>query len=181
MADFENAQENITLPWWMDGAELSILKTSAKIFWSEIQGVAKWPFLQIDPATCSTPILSLLAWQRDIPHFPDESLEQFRLRVIHAYANAYDSGSVAGFQRIFERLQLGYVELEERHPDKDWDIIVLRVSDSVVAQQPEYMSWIIQKYGRTCRRYEWDIITPDTLHINYAEFGADYQTFKASI
>ena len=171
----------LKLPWWLSGNELTKLKSAASLFWQRVFNVAVWPLSQIDPQKCESFILPLLAWQRDIVRFKDEAEEQYRLRIKYAYANAWDAGSVIGFKRIFARLGLGYVDIAQRLPDKDWDVIVLQVSDSTIAQKADYMRWLIQTYGRTCRRYEWSVMTPLHLYVTCAEAGADYQTVTANL
>ena len=171
----------LTLPWWMSGEELNKLKQAGEIWFKKIRDWAAWPLSQLDAMKADPGIVHLIAWQRGIERFTDEPMEMFRLRVLHAYANARDAGSYVGFVQIFDRLQLGYLEQEERIDEEDWDIIVLRVSDSVTAQNPEFMNWLIQTYGRTCRRYQWEIITVFPIAVKSASFDWDQQTCIASI
>jgi hypothetical protein len=161
----------IKLPFWLDGPELGKLVAAAKAYWSAIEIWLKWPLTQFDPLTCSTGILALLAWQRDIERFKDEPLALYRKRVAFAYANAEDAGSKAGFIKIFERLGIGYLEIDERVDPVDWDVILLRLSDSQLADNTELLMRIIQKYGRTCRRYQLQVITPIPLTIDARENG----------
>ncbi len=170
---------NLKLPWWMSGPELTKLKTAAQQFFQDLLKVAHWPLDQLDVRQADEGIVRLIAWQRGIDRFTDEGLDMFRLRVFHAYANARDAGSVIGFERIFQRLGLGCLEQEERLSDKDWDVIVLHVSDSATARNPEFMNWLIQTYGRTCRRYEWNVITVLTVSVKPATFDWDQQTHIA--
>ncbi|WP_420588191.1 phage tail protein [Bacterioplanoides sp.] len=172
---------NLTLPWWMSGPELTKLKQAAENWFAQVMEWANWPLTQLDPRTAQSGIVDLIAWQRGIERFSNEPVEMYRLRVFHAYANASDAGSTAGFVAIFQRLQLGYIEQEERLPDKDWDVIVLRVSDSITSQNPEFMNWLIQTYGRTCRRYEWEVITLLTMEATSGAFDWDQQTSIASL
>ncbi len=172
---------NLKLPWWMSGEELTKLKTSAEKWFTKVMGWAAWPLSQLDARIAEPGIVKLLAWQRGIDRFSEEPLNTFRLRVFHAYANSRDAGSNIGFVRIFERLELGYLEQDERRPDRDWDVIVLRVSDSVTAQHPEFMDWLIQTYGRTCRRYEWEVITLLPIAVKSGGFHWDQQTCIASL
>lgn len=171
----------LKLPWWMSGSELSKVKTAAQKFFDDLLSVARWPLDQLDARQASEGIVRLIAWQRGIDRFNNEGLEMFRLRVFHAYVNARDAGSVMGFEQIFQRLELGYLEQEERLPDKDWDVIVLNVSDSATAQNPEFMNWLIQTYGRTCRRYEWNVITMLSIATKPATFEWDQQTSIAAL
>ena len=83
--------------------------------------------------------------------------------------------------RFFERLGVGYVEIVERQPDRDWDVIELRLSESQLSKNPELLRVIAQQYGRTCRRYEFVNFSPLTLQMQTVEFNDDQQTFGASI
>ena len=171
----------LKLPWWMSGPKLGKVKTAAQDFFDDLMTVAKWPLNQLDVRQASEGIVRLIAWQRGIDQFSDENLKMFRLRVFYAYANAKDAGSAIGFERIFQRLELGYLEQEERLSNKDWDVIILNVSNSATAQNPEFMNWLIQTYGRTCRRYEWNVITVLTLAVKPTTFVWDQQTNIASL
>ncbi|MCP3942099.1 MAG: phage tail protein [Desulfobacteraceae bacterium] len=137
---------------------------------------AMWPVKQLDPMTCSEKVLDLIAWQRDIDRFDIEPLELYRLRVRHAYANAMDTGSVAGFKKIFKRLGIGYVEIEERMDGLDWDVIHLRLSATQLAENESLLAVLIQHYGRTCRRYGWKVITSIPIEIQVVEFANDSLT-----
>ncbi len=98
-----------------------------------------------------------------------------------AFINAVDAGSTAGLKRILQRLGVGYVEINERLPDRDWDVVLLRLSDSQLSQNPELMRVLIQQYGRTCRRYDFVTITPVSLRIVAVDFNDDQQTLVASL
>ncbi|HAM2724798.1 TPA: hypothetical protein IBD75_005348, partial [Escherichia coli] len=93
--------------------------------------------------------LDLLAWERDITRFKGEPTEIYRRRISYAFINAQEAGEVAGFIAIFERLGIGYVELLERQPGVDWDVILVRVTDSQIADNSDLLLEIIRKYGRT--------------------------------
>lgn len=99
----------------------------------------------------------------------------------YAFINAKESGSKIGFIRIFERLGIGYVEIEERFDIENWDVIKIRVSDSQIAKNNELLNLIIRKYGRTCRRYTLEIITNENIQIFHGEFNNDYQCFHLTI
>lgn len=66
-------------------------------------------------------------------------------------------------------------------PDRDWDVVLLRLSDSQLSQNPELMRVLIQQYGRTCRRYDFVTITPVSLRIVAVDFNDDQQTLVASL
>ncbi len=126
-------------------------------------------------------ILNLLAWQRDIQRFEGEPESLYRLRVKYAFINAVDAGNTAGFVRIFERLGVGYVEVQERVPGQDWDIVMLHLTDSQLSENPVLLRVLMQQYGRTCRRYDFVTITPVKLNIGAAAFSDDQQTLIATL
>lgn len=171
----------LKLPFWLDGKELNRLKTASQSWWNKVEGWLQWPLLQMDAETCHLTVLDLLAWQRDISRFKDEPESLYRLRVKFAFINAVDAGSTAGLKRILQRLGVGYVEIDERLPDRDWDVVLLRLSDSQLSQNPELMRVLIQQYGRTCRRYDFVTITPVSLRIVAVDFNDDQQTLIASL
>lgn len=171
----------LRLPFWLDGPELAKLKAAAQSWWEKVEGWMRWPLLQLDAETCHLSVLDMLAWQRDITRFRTEKEALYRSRVKYAFINAVDGGSTAGLKRIFERLGVGYVEIVERQPDRDWDVIELRLSESQLSKDPELLRVIAQQYGRTCRRYEFVNFSPLTLQMQTVEFNDDQQTFCASI
>lgn len=171
----------LKLPFWLDGPQLSKLKAAGQSWWNKVEGWLQWPLLQMDAETCHLTVLDLLAWQRDISRFKDEPESLYRLRVKFAFINAVDAGSTAGLKRILQRLGVGYVEIDERLPDRDWDVVLLRLSDSQLSQNPELMRVLIQQYGRTCRRYDFVTITPVSLRVVAADFNDDQQTLVASL
>ena len=171
----------LNLPFWLDGPQLAKLKAAAQSWWEKVEGWLQWPLLQMDADTCHLTVLDLLAWQRDISRFKDEPESLYRLRVKFAFINAVDAGSTAGLKRILQRLGVGYVEIDERMPDRDWDVVLLRLSDSQLSQNPELMRVLIQQYGRTCRRYDFVTITPVSLRIVAVDFNDDQQTLIASL
>lgn len=154
---------NIKLPFWLSADETKKLITAATNWWQRAQDWVRWPLTQLDPLTATIAMVDLLAWQRDIQRFPEEPENLYRLRVKYALINAQDAGSKAGFIRIFERLGIGYLEIEERVDPVDWDVILLSLSDSQLGQNQELIERIITKYGRTCRRYQLVILTPITV------------------
>ena len=166
MTDFDKKLAGLTLPSWMNKGEPRKLLNTARRYWKLVWEWITWPVNQFDPLTCSESILRLMAYDRDITRFNGEPLYLFRKRVAYAFVNAADSGSIAGFIAIFERLGIGYVELLERQPDIDWDVIIVRVSDSQIAQNADLMMQIIRQYGRTCRRYRFEVMTTLQLYIN---------------
>jgi hypothetical protein len=171
----------LDLKFWLAGTELTKLKDAAQGWWEKVEGWLRWPLLQMDADTCHLTVLDLLAWQRDITRFKGEPESLYRLRVKYAFINAVDAGSTAGMKRILVRLGVGYVEIDERQPDRDWDVVLLRFTDSQLSQNPELLRVLIQQYGRTCRRYDFSTITPIQLSVGIVHFHDDQQTLVASL
>jgi len=142
---------DIKLPFWLDGAELTKLKQAAKTYWDKVETWLSWPLTQLDAETCTLGMLDLLAWQRDIERMKEEPESLYRLRVKYALVNAQDAGSVAGIKRIFSRLGVGTVEVEERDPLKDWDVITLHLSDDQLAQNPDLLDRILDLKFRSSK------------------------------
>lgn len=181
MTDFDKKLAGLRLPTWMRNGEPDKLLKAARKFWAQVYGWVTWPVSQFDPLTCSEPLLNLLAYDRDITRFNGEPLSLFRRRVAFAFINARDAGSVAGFISIFERLGIGYVELVERQPGIDWDVIQVRVSDSQIADNAQLLLQIIQQYGRTCRRYQFEVITSQPFAIRAGWDQGEYVVYPARI
>lgn len=171
----------LDLPFWLSAGELAKLKAAAQAWWEAVESWMQWPLQQMDPEQCHLTILDLLAWQRDITRFRGEPENLYRQRVKFAFINSVDAGSTAGLMRILHRLGVGYVEIEERLPDRDWDVVLLKLSDSQISDNPELLRVIVQQYGRTCRRYDFVTITPVTLLVAMVDFNDDQQTLIATL
>ncbi|NER63480.1 phage tail protein [Pseudomonas sp. MAFF212427] len=171
----------LDLKFWLAGTELTKLKQACQAWWEKVEEWLRWPLLQLDAESCHITILDLLAWQRDITRFKGEPESLYRLRVKHAFINSVDAGSIAGMKRILVRLGVGYAEIEERHPDRDWDVVLLQLSNTQLAKNPELLRVLIQQYGRTCRRYDFVTITPVAMGVALVEFNDDQQTLVASL
>lgn len=169
----------ITLPFWLDGAEITKLKASAQAWWESVEGWMRWPLLQMDAETCHQAVLDLMAWQRDITRFPGEPESLYRLRVKWAFVNAVDAGSTAGFKRILRRLGIGEVEIRERQLNRDWDVVQLLLSDQQLSDYPTLIDIIVHQYGRTCRRYELVATTEVDVTLFAYQFEADHETLTA--
>jgi hypothetical protein len=181
MTDFIKKLASMSLPVWMDNGEPQKLLRAARQYWAQVYGWVTWPLRQFDPLTCTESILNLLAWDRDITRFDGEPLTLYRKRVAYAFVNASDAGSVAGFINIFQRLGIGYVELMERQPGIDWDVILVRVSDNQVADNPQLMIQIIRQYGRTCRRYQFVVISTEKFQIRAGWDQGEYVCYPATL
>lgn len=181
MSDFQEKLKRLHLPSWMDKGEPAKLLAALRRFWSGVYGWLTWPLQQLDAETCTEGLLAILAYQRDIHRFNGEPLDLFRKRVKFAFINAKDAGSVAGFIAIFERLGVGYIELLERQPDIDWDVIILRVTDLQIAKNEDLLLNIIRQYGRTCRRYRFEVIVSNTLNMNVGHIQGEYICYHAKL
>ena len=174
----------LELIFWQKGKvtfELEKLRSAAQRFFVQVQAWITWPLNQLDTETCILPILDLIAWQRDVTRFSGEPLDLYRKRVTYAYANSHDAGSTAGMKRIFVRLGIGYVELAERTDPVNWDLITVRLSDSQLSSNQTLIELLLRYYGRTCRRYNVEIINPVTLSLGAQQFQHSHTTHIASI
>ncbi|MFM4910818.1 phage tail protein [Aeromonas dhakensis] len=175
-------------PWWEDGytispahAEPGFLAKGINAFWQRVKGWLLLPLAQQDPLTCSESLLALLAWERDISRFNGEPLPLFRKRVKFAFVNARDAGEVAGFKRIFERLGIGWCDIHERQAGAPWDIITIEVTDGAIAANQKLMETLIQHYGRTCRRYRFQVVYPVTGTLRFGRIDMSQQVFGATL
>lgn len=174
-------------PWWMDGETLpaspkepAFLVRGLRQLWRNCIGFLLWPLSQLDPLTCDEHLLSLLAWERGVSRLTDEPLSLFRLRVKYAWENYQDAGSGEGFKQIFERLGLGKVAIKERLPNTDWDVIHIELADNIISENQALVAAIIRLYGRTCRRYRYEVTYPVTLIIRAGAIHQCHQIYIAS-
>ncbi|MGL4925614.1 MAG: phage tail protein [Plesiomonas shigelloides] len=165
----------ITLPIWMNKGEPLTLAHASKRYWDTVYAWLTWPLEQIDVDTCAPSLLNLLAYQRNITRFNGEPLPLFRLRVKYAFINAQDAGERAGFERIFQRLGVGDVKTLERQLQYDWDVILLRINDTQISENNTLMMNLVRQYGRTCRRYFFQVINQSTLNITPGHFSGEYR------
>ncbi|MDZ7322944.1 phage tail protein [Kosakonia sacchari] len=175
----ENKLPDIALPVWMNKGEPLTLAHASKTWWERVHDWLTFPLAQIDVDTCDEQLLTLLAYQRDVERFPGESLSLFRLRVKYAFANAQDAGSLAGFSRIFERLGIGEIQQLERQLQYDWDVILIRINDEQLSRDNTLMMQLVRQYGRTCRRYFFDVINSETVTVRPGWFELDTGYYSA--
>ncbi|GHA05540.1 phage tail protein [Oceanisphaera arctica] len=171
-------------PWWMDGngmQEPHFMTRGVNAFWRRCWRYLLFPLRQSDPLNCSEAMLNLLAWDRGIRRFTNEPLDLYRKRVKYAFVNARDAGETAGFKRIFERLGVGWVGIHERRPGEPWDLITIELSDSNLAQNQTLLQSLIEQYGRTCRRYQFEVTFPIKVQLNHGRFDGSYQIIGASL
>lgn len=176
----DNKLPDITLPVWMNKGEPLTLAHASKTWWERVREWLTFPLAQIDVDTCDEQLLALLAYQRDVERFPGESLSLFRLRVKHAFVNAQDAGCIAGFARIFERLEIGKIQQLERQLQYEWDVILIRINDEQLSRDNALMMRLVRQYGRTCRRYFFDVINENNQIVSYGEFGCQTEYYSAS-
>lgn len=172
------------VPWWMDGRserEPHFFAQGIRAFWQRCRYYLLFPLRQADPLTCAEALLNMMAWDRGIHRFADEPLALFRKRVKYAFINAQDAGEVAGFKRIFERLDIGWVDIHERQPNQPWDVITIELGDSSLAQNQLLLQTLIGHYGRTCRRYRFEVTFPLKVQLNHGRFDGSYQLIGASL
>ncbi|HEO9045964.1 TPA: hypothetical protein QIF36_004171 [Enterobacter kobei] len=170
MAEIPDQVPEITLPVWMNKGEPRTLAVAARVWWQRVYEWVKFPLSQIDVDTCDEELLELIAFERDIERFSGESTNGFRLRVKHAFANAQDAGGKYGFKRIFERLEIGELEQLERQLLYDWDVILLQVNDEQLSRDNALMMQLVRQYGRTCRRYFFDVSNVEKVYSHSGEF-----------
>lgn len=166
----ENKFPDINLPVWMNKGEPLTLAHASKTWWERVRDWLMFPLAQIDVDTCDEQLLALLAYQRDVERFPGESLSLFRLRVKYAFVNAQDAGCMAGFARIFERLEIGKIQQLERQLQYEWDVILIRINDEQLSRDNTLMMRLVRQYGRTCRRYFFDVVNENTEYIHPGHF-----------
>lgn len=176
----------IVLPWWQDGESIPNdkiepywLTQGVKRFWLRVYDWLSYPENQLDALTCSEKVLELMAWDRDITRFDGEPLGLFRKRVKYAFVNAKDAGSVAGFKRIFERLGIGIVAFKERESAIEWDVCTIELTDGDSSNNTKLIQTLIEQYGRTCRRYRFQVTFPTTLTIASGSFSHNFSLFLA--
>lgn len=161
----------IHLPVWMNKGDPARLASAAVRHWETMYQWLKFPIMQFDPLTCDERLLFLYAYQRDVRRLNSEPLSLYRKRIKYAYINAVDSGSVIGFKNIFERLGIGTVQILERQNGYDWDVIILRLSDNQLTNNRELLTDIIRQYGRTCRRYFFEIVHVQPMRFKCGNFN----------
>jgi hypothetical protein len=145
--------KQIELPTWLSGVDAKALANVAQKYFESIESYLLWWLEQLDEENDYLPILDLLAWERGISRLDGESVELYSRRVKHAVANSEDAGSGIGMERIFNRLGFGYVEVNERVPGFDWDMVEIIMVESEFTGKQALVSSIVKQYGRTCRRY----------------------------
>lgn len=157
--------------FWLSSGNLNAYASFLDRWYQYAKTLLEWPAKQLDVDVADLFIVDLLAWERDIERFSGEPEWLYRRRVKFAYHNVKDAGSAQGFKRIWERMELGYINIEERIPGRDWDVVKLTVTDHALSQYPELINVILSHYAITCRRYELTTLAIDvaTVRINHFE------------
>lgn len=172
--------ERYALPVWVrKGLEANKLTNALGNWWDTVEEWLKTPLTELDPETCSFAMLKLWAYQRDVDLFANEPEDVFRKRVKYAIQNTIDAGSKEGFENIFARFGWPLSGQIERDPEKDWDVITLWLGDSTITSDPELGQYLIQQFGRTCRRYEFlnvDEVEPLYMGIQTASVNRQYDS-----
>lgn len=173
----------INLKWWVSGKQPTSLINFIYAWVEQVKAWLDFVSTNDDPQTCDIEILDLLAWERRVDRLPNEPTWLYRNRVEYAFLNNRDAGSTAGFMRIFERLGLGFVKLEERPIDKgrDWDVIILEMTGGELSDNSALLSEIVNLYGRTCRRYEFTVTTQTPFIVGAGEFSSTHETYLAKL
>jgi len=161
--------DKISLIFWQKGtsekADAKGFASFLDTWWQQCQEWLSWPLKALNPETAPLFMVDMLAYERDVQRYSGEPESLYRKRVRTAFANAKDAGTKAGLKRIWERLELGYIEIEERQDSDDWDIVQINVTESVISEKPELLKIIVEKYGRTCRRYEYTTVAQIDLNM----------------
>jgi len=144
---------DIKLPTWLSGIDATALAKACRIYWQTIVDYLYWWLDQLQVDSAGITILDCLAWERGVNRLENEDIELYRLRIKHAVANSEDAGSTIGLKRIFSRLGLGNIEVNERLENRDWDEIEIDVFADIFLQRSALISELIKQYGLTCRRY----------------------------
>lgn len=178
----------VVVPWWQDGSttaetlkEPHFLSKGVIGFWRLLWSWMLFPLHQMDALTCNESLLNLMAWDRDISRFDGEPLDVFRKRVKYAAINAKDAGSVAGFKRIFERLDVGMVTFKERVHAEEWDVCTIELTDEAISNNSKLVKVLIEQYGRTCRRYRFEVVYPNRTQISLAEFSHGIELLSGNL
>ncbi len=158
-ATIVSAPADQSLPMWMQGNTAQALLRAARRWWQQLGEWAAAPLVQGDALRCDAQALELLAWQRMVEPWPEETAQQYRTRVAFAYELERLAGSAQGIVPIFARLGLPVQGVIERDPAMDWDVITVRFDDTASAGRERWIARALRRYGRTCRRYQSETVT----------------------
>lgn len=167
----------ITLPFWMSKRELKKLKNASQSFWQKVETWLRISLTKHDLMECDLIIVDYIAWERKVKRLVNENELIYRKRVEYAFLNAQDAGMTAGLYRIFNRLGVPIFEIKERQPGRDWDIVTLELDSGTLAGQKELINLLIQTYGATCRRYEYNVTNTFDTYTHYGQMTCSYKSY----
>lgn len=165
--------------YWMSRGELAKLAVALHNYWLRVEKVLRMPLAKHDPLTAPIDIVRMMAWERDIDPLEREDEMIFRIRVANAYSFARHGGETAGFKNMFGKLGVDWVEIHEREDQEQWDVVTIETADSDLAQKNWLMNTMIRQYGRTCRRYQFNVTYPATLKMIAAALGHRFNLHSA--
>jgi P2-related tail formation protein len=169
------------LKFFVNGLLPNQLANIVNEWFSLVKEWLNFPFVQNDPLTCERFILDKIAWQRRVSQLTSEPEGLFRKRVAFAFVNQRDAGSAIGLKRILERLELGFVTINERVESRPWDVVVLTVDGQYFSDNNQLLTEIVALYGRTCRRYEFTVTSSTKVFIKAAAFNNNQITYSAKL
>lgn len=172
---------SINLKWWMGQGELAKLARAFTNYWQIVQRALEFPLQKHDAKNAPIAIVDLLAWQRDVQRLEKEPESIYRTRVANAYSFARHGGETRGFYRMFETLGVGWCEIKERQDAAQWDVVTIETGAGDIANKSYLMNAIIRQYGRTCRRYQFNVSFPEILNIHHVAFSHSQQIYTAKI
>ena len=164
---------------FLRGRETLRLAQACFSFWSQIETWLRIALEQKDIETCHPSMLAVHGWSRRVERLPDEPLELYRKRVLHAYANAEGAGYRKGLEEILTRLGIADYSIAEREPGKDPDICSIHLQSGTLTQKNELLVRIFQEYGLTCRRYSMTVADFCGNYAAAGEYAHRHQTDAA--
>lgn len=173
--------KNLNLIFWQRGdketengsADAATYADFINAWYQRVIEWIKWPLQQFDLENAELFFVDLIAAERKVKRYQGEEESLYRLRVKHAYQNAKEAGSIAGFKSICNRLGLENLEINERVENEDWDIVELVLNIYDVSNNPELIRIIVENYGRTCRRYRIFTVVDCELKTQSVTTGSD--------
>jgi hypothetical protein len=78
-----------------------------------------------------------------------------------------------------QRLDVGEIEIRERQPGYDWDIVFIDMDDDQFGGSQDLIEVIIQYYGRTCRRYFITITNTFELGVGCSSWSDSQENYEA--
>ncbi|WP_232314431.1 phage tail protein [Grimontia marina] len=148
-------------------------------YWQKVDDALRLPLTQFDALTAPIGVVKLMAWERDITPLEREDEMIFRIRVANAYPFARHAGETRGFRTMFAKLGVDWVDIHEREDPVQWDVVTIDTADGELAQKGWLMNAMIRQYGRTCRRYQFNVTYPVALRVHGGAFGHRFDLASA--